>query len=189
MPAGAARRAGSSSCAHEAELGEAAKSLLGKRLVTHQTGPEGRDVKRVYVEAACDIAREIYLALSVDPRERADADADRRRRGRDGDRGAGGPLARRKIIKIAIDPAAGLSPFHGRQACLRAGPQPGTGGGDGRFCRRPAPRLYRARRGARRDQPAGHHRRGQPARARRQDGVRRQRAVPPPADRGATRRG
>src|SRR6185437_9390780 len=50
----------------EAEVAEATKSLLGKRLVTHQTGPQGRDVKRVYVETACDIAREIYLALSVD---------------------------------------------------------------------------------------------------------------------------
>ena len=36
------------------------------RLVTHQTGPAGRDVKRVYVEAAADIARELYLALSID---------------------------------------------------------------------------------------------------------------------------
>ncbi len=34
--------------------------------MTHQTGPEGREVKRVYVEAGCDIARELYLALSID---------------------------------------------------------------------------------------------------------------------------
>ncbi|HWD60592.1 MAG TPA: ATP-grasp domain-containing protein, partial [Stellaceae bacterium] len=48
------------------EAGEAAAAMLGKQLVTHQTGPQGRDVKRVYVEAASDIARELYLALSVD---------------------------------------------------------------------------------------------------------------------------
>src|SRR6516225_9745937 len=48
------------------EAGGAAAAMLGKRLVTHQTGPQGRDVKRVYVEAASDIARELYLALSVD---------------------------------------------------------------------------------------------------------------------------
>src|SRR5262249_58761828 len=48
------------------EAATAAAAMLGKRLVTHQTGPQGRDVKRVYVEAASDIARELYLALSVD---------------------------------------------------------------------------------------------------------------------------
>src|ERR1700680_4370830 len=48
------------------EAGAAAAGMLGKRLVTHQTGPHGRDVKRVYAEAASDIARELYLALSID---------------------------------------------------------------------------------------------------------------------------
>ncbi|TMK24071.1 MAG: succinate--CoA ligase subunit beta, partial [Alphaproteobacteria bacterium] len=50
----------------EDEVAAAAKALIGKKLVTHQTGPEGREVKRVYVEAGCDIARELYLALSID---------------------------------------------------------------------------------------------------------------------------
>src|SRR5689334_25176955 len=48
------------------EVAAAARELLGTALVTHQTGPEGRVVKRVYVEAGVDIARELYLALSVD---------------------------------------------------------------------------------------------------------------------------
>ena len=103
----------------EAEVAEAAKSLLGKRLVTHQTGPLGRDVKRVYVEAACDIARELYLALSVD-----------RGRGRVTiiAAGEGGmeieELAARspeKILKSVIDPAAGLSAFHGRRLAFELG--------------------------------------------------------------------
>src|SRR5207244_4259273 len=47
-------------------IAAAARELIGKKLVTHQTGPEGRQVKRVYVEAGCDIARELYLALSID---------------------------------------------------------------------------------------------------------------------------
>src|SRR5580704_15528827 len=51
----------------EDEVAAAAKALIGKKLVTHQTGPEGREVKRVYVETGCEIARELYLALSIDP--------------------------------------------------------------------------------------------------------------------------
>jgi succinyl-CoA synthetase beta subunit len=106
----------------EAEVAEAAKSLLGRRLVTHQTGPEGRDVKRVYVEAACDIARELYLALSVDRGTgRATLIA----------AGEGGmeieELAARspeKILKTVIDPAAGLSPFHGRRLAFELGLNP-----------------------------------------------------------------
>src|SRR5438552_18671770 len=50
----------------EDEVAAAARELIGKNLVTHQTGPEGRVVKRVYVEAASNIARELYLALSID---------------------------------------------------------------------------------------------------------------------------
>src|SRR5579884_3378815 len=50
----------------EEAVAAAARDLLGKALVTHQTGPEGRVVKRVYVEAGCDIARELYLAVSID---------------------------------------------------------------------------------------------------------------------------
>ena len=95
------------------EAGEAAAGMLGKHLVTHQTGPQGRDVKRVYVEAASDIARELYLALSVDRtsgRTTLIAAAE------------GGveieELAVRapdKIMQLAIDPATGIEPFHSRR--------------------------------------------------------------------------
>src|SRR5712691_1169453 len=96
----------------EDEVAAAARTLIGHKLVTHQTGPEGRDVKRVYVEAGVDIARELYLAISID-----------RGSGRITLIGAaeGGmeieELAARapdQILRIAIDPAAGLSPFHAR---------------------------------------------------------------------------
>src|SRR3954447_18583528 len=95
------------------EVAAASRELLGKNLVTHQTGPEGRVVKRVYVEAASNIARELYLALSVD-----------RGSGRITIIGAaeGGidieELAERspdKVVKEAIDPAAGLTPFYARR--------------------------------------------------------------------------
>ncbi|MDB4279780.1 ADP-forming succinate--CoA ligase subunit beta [bacterium] len=48
------------------ELGTAAKELLGKILVTHQTGPEGREVKRLYVEESSNIEKEFYLSCLVD---------------------------------------------------------------------------------------------------------------------------
>src|SRR3546814_7365276 len=45
---------------------EAAGAMLGMTLVTHQTGPEGKEVKRVYIEEGADIARELYLGMLVD---------------------------------------------------------------------------------------------------------------------------
>ena len=48
------------------ELEKSAKELLGKKLITHQTGPEGREVKRLYVEASSDIDKEFYLSCLVD---------------------------------------------------------------------------------------------------------------------------
>ena len=43
-----------------------ASEILGKTLVTHQTGPAGKQVKRLYIEEGCDIARELYLGAVVD---------------------------------------------------------------------------------------------------------------------------
>src|SRR5262245_16412140 len=97
----------------------AAAAMLGKRLVTHQTGPQGRDVKRVYVETASDIARELYLALSVG-----------RARGRVTRIAAaeGGveieqvaAAAPDKILRIAIDPATGFEPFQARRLAFELG--------------------------------------------------------------------
>jgi succinyl-CoA synthetase beta subunit len=112
--AGGRGKAGGVKIARSAdEVAAAAKALIGATLVTHQTGPEGRQVKRVYVEAGCDIARELYLALSID-----------RGLGRITLIGAaeGGveieELAARspdKIEKLAVDPATGFEPFHGRR--------------------------------------------------------------------------
>ena len=47
------------------ELNEAAKEMMGKTLVTHQTGPEGREVKRLYVEESSNIDKEFYLSCLV----------------------------------------------------------------------------------------------------------------------------
>jgi len=48
------------------DLSEAAKELMGKKLITHQTGPEGREVKRLYVEESSNIEKEFYLSCLVD---------------------------------------------------------------------------------------------------------------------------
>ena len=48
------------------ELSAAAKKLLGKTLITHQTGPEGREVKRLYVEESSNIEKEFYLSCLID---------------------------------------------------------------------------------------------------------------------------
>ncbi len=48
------------------QLKEEAKNLLGKVLITHQTGPQGREVKRLYIEEASDISKEFYLSCLVD---------------------------------------------------------------------------------------------------------------------------
>ena len=53
-------------CKSEQEVSDAANKLLGKTLVTHQTGPEGKTVQRIYVEEGTDIKKEFYLSCLVD---------------------------------------------------------------------------------------------------------------------------
>ena len=49
-----------------ADVEKYSKEILGKTLVTHQTGPEGQKVRRLYIEAASDISKEYYLSCLVD---------------------------------------------------------------------------------------------------------------------------
>ncbi|MDB4678989.1 acetate--CoA ligase family protein, partial [Rhodopirellula sp.] len=53
-------------CKSVDEVRDAAEGLLGKTLVTIQTGPEGKTVNQIFVEASCDIARELYLGIVLD---------------------------------------------------------------------------------------------------------------------------
>ncbi len=48
------------------QLNDESKKMMGKNLVTHQTGPEGKEVKRLYIEAASEISKELYLSCLVD---------------------------------------------------------------------------------------------------------------------------
>ena len=153
----------------EDEVTAVAKSLLGQNLVTHQTGPGGREVKRVYVEEGCDIARELYLGMLID-----------RETGRItliGSTEGGVEIEEiaehspEKILKIAIDPASGIQPFHARRDRIRAGARRQAGRRRGQVHHRALPGLYRARRLDCRDQPAGRDRGGRAGGARRQDRV------------------
>ena len=48
------------------DLEKEAKKMMGKILITHQTGPEGKEVKRLYIEEASDISKEFYLSCLID---------------------------------------------------------------------------------------------------------------------------
>ncbi len=95
------------------------KDMLGMTLVTHQTGPAGKEVKRVYIEEGCDIARELYLSLVID---RATSEVTIMASTEGGmeieEVAAHTP---EKILKVAIDPIAGLQPFHARQIAFGLG--------------------------------------------------------------------
>jgi succinyl-CoA synthetase beta subunit len=96
-----------------AEVKAAAEAMVGHTLVTKQTGPHGRVVRRVYVEAGCDIARELYLSLLVDRvtgRITLVASAEG---GMEIEEVAANHPE--KILRVGIDPAAGISGFHARR--------------------------------------------------------------------------
>jgi succinyl-CoA synthetase beta subunit len=120
------------------EAGTTAAGMLGKRLVTHQTGPQGRDVKRVYVEAASDIARELYLALSVDRASGRTTLIAAAEGGVEIEELA--TSAPEKILQLAIDPATGIEPFHARRLAFELG----LGGGEVKAMTAFVNGLYRA---------------------------------------------
>ena len=92
---------------------DAADDILGKVLVTHQTGPEGREVRRLYVEDGCDIASELYISLLVDRASSRVTIIASSEGGMDiEDVAANQPD---KIISLGIDPATGLQPHHVRR--------------------------------------------------------------------------
>jgi succinyl-CoA synthetase beta subunit len=103
----------------EQEVEAAARAMLGQILVTHQTGPQGREVKRVYVEEGCAIARELYLGLLIDRvAGRITLIASTEGGMEIEEVAASSPD---KIIRVAIDPASGIEPFHARRIAFRLG--------------------------------------------------------------------
>jgi succinyl-CoA synthetase beta subunit len=102
-----------------AEVKAAAEAMIGHTLVTKQTGPHGRPVRRVYVEAGCDIARELYLSLLVDRISgRVTIVASTEGGMEIEDVAASQP---EKILRVSVDPATGISGFHSRRLAAGLG--------------------------------------------------------------------
>ena len=95
------------------EVKEVAGALLGKTLVTHQTGPQGREVQRLYIEEGCDIADELYLSLLVDRGNSRVTFIASSEGGMDIEEVA--ETNPEKILSLGIDPATGLQPHHVRR--------------------------------------------------------------------------
>ena len=95
------------------DLQTAANDVLGMQLVTHQTGPEGRCVKRIYIEEGCDIVRELYLGMLVDRGTSRITVIASTEGGMDIEEVAANTPER--IITVVIDPVTGLQPFHARK--------------------------------------------------------------------------
>jgi succinyl-CoA synthetase beta subunit len=101
------------------EVRQLAGQMLGMNLVTHQTGPGGRQVRRVYVETGCEIARELYLGVVIDRAASRLTLMGSTEGGVDIEEVAA--RTPEKIIKVAIDPAIGFQGFHGRQIAFGLG--------------------------------------------------------------------
>ncbi|NIZ08347.1 ADP-forming succinate--CoA ligase subunit beta [Pseudooceanicola sp. HF7] len=101
------------------EAAEEAKKMLGKTLVTHQTGPAGKQVNRIYIEAGSDISTELYLALLVDRQTSSVSVVCSTEGGMDIEEVAASTPE--KIITFSIDPATGYAPFHGRKVAFALG--------------------------------------------------------------------
>jgi len=95
------------------EVKAAAERMLGMTLITHQTGPEGKRVKRVYIEEGCDIKRELYLGMLVDRATGRVTVMASTEGGMDIEEVAA--KTPKKILRVAIDPVMGLQPFHARK--------------------------------------------------------------------------
>jgi succinyl-CoA synthetase beta subunit len=89
-----------------------AEEMLGRVLVTHQTGPKGKQVNRLYIEEGADIARELYLSLLVDRETSHVAVVASTEGGMDIEDVA--HSTPEKIVTFPIDPATGVFPHHGR---------------------------------------------------------------------------
>ncbi|MCO4096352.1 ADP-forming succinate--CoA ligase subunit beta [Macrococcoides canis] len=90
-----------------------AKELLGKVLVTHQTGPEGKEVKRLLVEEGCDIKKEYYLGFVLDRATDSVVLMGSEEGGTEIEEVA--EATPEKIFKEVIDPVVGLMPFQARR--------------------------------------------------------------------------
>jgi malate-CoA ligase subunit beta len=106
-------------CANEHEVHAAAADLLGRILVTKQTGPQGKLVQRLYIEAAVPIAKELYIGLVLDRRsERVCVVATAEGGMEIEDIAAAKPDS---LMRVVIEPAVGMQSFQARDLCFGLG--------------------------------------------------------------------
>ena len=108
------------------EAEKAAKEILGMTLVTHQTGPAGRVVKKVLIEEASDIKEELYLGIVVDRSKACPVIMASRKGGIEIEQVAA--ETPEKIVREWIDPLMGLRPFHTNKIGYALGLEPGQVG-------------------------------------------------------------
>jgi succinyl-CoA synthetase beta subunit len=101
------------------ELKTVAGEILGMTLVTPQTGPQGRVVRRIYIEEGADIARELYLSMLVDRASSRVSIMASTEGGMDIEEVAA--ATPEKITVVTIDPVAGIQAFHARQVAFSLG--------------------------------------------------------------------
>lgn len=120
------------------DVAEQAKQMLNATLVTHQSGLEGKQVKRIYIEEGCSIQRELYLSLLVDRATSRILIMASTEGGMDIEKVAHDTPE--KIITHTIHPSSGVSDFHGRKIGFALGLQ----GDEMKSFLRLFPKLYRA---------------------------------------------
>ena len=101
------------------EADQFARQMLGRTLVTVQTGPAGKQVNRIYIEDGSDIARELYLAMLIDRKSSRISFVASTEGGMSIEDVA--HETPEKIISFTVDPASGLSDFHGRRVAFALG--------------------------------------------------------------------
>ena len=101
------------------EVTDNADEMLGGILVTKQTGPQGKEVKRLFVEEGCDIARELYLSMLVDRASSRITFMASTEGGMDIEEVA--EKTPEKIVTVSVDPATGFMPYHGRRIAFALG--------------------------------------------------------------------
>ncbi|MDD9876349.1 MAG: ADP-forming succinate--CoA ligase subunit beta [Magnetovibrio sp.] len=101
------------------EVRENASEMLNHILVTKQTGPDGKEVKRLYIEEGCDIARELYMGMLLDRESSRLLIMASTEGGMEIEEVA--EKTPEKILKVTIDPATGIQPYHARQLAFGLG--------------------------------------------------------------------
>ena len=115
--AGGRGKGGGVKLAHSVEeVKQLSAQIIGMNLVTHQTGPEGRKVKKVLIEQGLNIANELYLSILTDRATAKSVIMASEAGGMDIE--AVAEETPEKIIKVYVDPLAGLQPYHCREVAF-----------------------------------------------------------------------